>query len=200
MSYKAARFLTLIVFGMLFEGVVFLVFHQHVPDVSWLLLVSLGLAASFGGRAVAYMTIFEWLRHPFTEVVTHSSGTGESVEAKGDDPVIGVIGSWMSCPLCAGTWVALGLFTIFTIVPTIGSAMIYILGAASFAALTTRFHEKVEWESRLAWENTGYMNRLNKAQEATKKLTKQARESQVVSTAEIWSTELAGNNTGGGQD
>lgn len=164
-TYRFARFATLIAFGLAFEALVTAASHQALAIPGPLLLVSLGFAASLGGRALAYLTIFEWLRFPFTRIEAHSSGTGESVEPKLENPVIGVIGSWLSCPVCAGTWAALLLYAVWSIWPTEGQTLIYVLGAASFGSLVTRTVEAIEWGSRLLWETTGHWNRRNKEEQ-----------------------------------
>lgn len=161
MNYKAARFATLFAFCVIFEGLIQAISRKGLVMPDPLLLVALAFGASLGGRALAYLAIFEWLRAPFTKVVRHSSGAGESVEPKDKNPIIGVIGAWMSCPVCAGTWAALMMYSAWVLFPVMGRNLIYVMGAASFGSLVTRTVEALEWGGRLTWELTGHWNRRN---------------------------------------
>lgn len=171
MSRRAIRFATLVAFGLVFEGCILLASHAgHPPQFDTLILVALILAASLVGRALAYLTIFEWVRHPFTRVVPHSSGAGEDVlplKAKKNDPawkaVREVVGAWISCPICAGTWGALGLVLFYTLDPVGGKVLIFTLAAASAGSILTRLVETIEWAGHLTQELTGRHNRINKA-------------------------------------
>ncbi|HMN10962.1 MAG TPA: DUF1360 domain-containing protein [Bellilinea sp.] len=155
------RNFTLFLFVIIFEVILWVTSRQSfVPDP--LLLVALAFASSLAGRAVAYMTVFEWLRAPFTEITKHSSGVGESVEPRKDrGRIIEVIGTWMCCPVCAGTWAALLLHTLYIFYPEWGQTTIYVLAAAGAGSILTRYVEAREWEGRLAWERTGFMNLYN---------------------------------------
>jgi len=126
-------------------------------------LIFLIPAASFGGRAVSYMGVFEWLRAPFTVVVPHSSGVGETVEPKDSNNIIVcVLGELIACPLCAGTWVAAALSVVYAVDSDFGRALVFIIGCAGVASILTRLAELIEWRGRLAWEDTATANRRNK--------------------------------------
>ena len=156
------RTLTLIGIAITFE-LVSLGISRRGLSLDGLTLVSLAFAASMAGRAVAYLTVFEWLREPFTKIAVHSSGVGESVEPRDDHgPAVAVIGSLISCPVCAGVWSAALLLTVYAFEPALGRTMIYILGAGGLAQIVTRLVELLEWQGRHTWEQTGFMNRLNK--------------------------------------
>lgn len=157
------RYRTLIGIALTFEAVSLLVSRRNL-FLDDLTLVALAFAASMVGRAVAYLTVFEWLRAPFTCVAEHSSGAGEEVEPRTDrGPVIAVIGSLLSCPVCSGVWAALMLTAVYAFVPSMGRTMIYVLGAGGLAQIISRLAELLEWQTRLSWEKTGAMNRRNKA-------------------------------------
>lgn len=155
------RSLTLISLFVIFVATLFVVSTYGLPE-PWVVLL-LGLSASFGGRSVAYMAIFEWLRKPFSVVTNHSAGVGESVEPRTDKgPIIQAIGDWLCCPVCAGTWVALGLLVTYTANHDYGLLMMYVLSAGAIGSTLTRFIEWMEWEGRYKWEMTGQTNTLNK--------------------------------------
>lgn len=122
-------------------------------------VIVLGLAASFAGRSLSYLTIFEWLRRPLAQVVDHSSGAGQEVHPKKD-----LKGFWkgiaelICCPVCSATWsaaVLLWLPPVFT----------YLFAAASVAWSNTLITELVEWSRHKAQEETGKLNGNNKKKE-----------------------------------
>jgi len=168
--YHLVRFATLIGFALIFEALSFTGSHVfRSPDWTPLLFIAFAFASSLVGRALAYLTIFEWLRFPFTKVVEHSSGAGNdvhSLSAGVESPawkiVREVVGDWISCPICAGTWGALGLAVFYSFDPTMGKFLIYVLGGAGFAMLVSRLSELIEWSCHLSHELAGKYNRENK--------------------------------------
>lgn len=165
---KAIRFGTLMSFGIIFESLILVASHLgRPPEITPLIMIAMIFAASLVGRALAYLTIFEWLRHPFTEVVAHSSGVGEDVHPiTSDGTFLGtvreVVGTWICCPICAGTWGALGLMLFYIIDPVGGSVLVFTLGAASAGSILTRVVETVEWIGHNQHEQTGHLNRANR--------------------------------------
>jgi len=168
--YHAVRFATLISFAIVFELLSFTGSHVfRSPDWTPLLFIAFAFASSLVGRALAYLTIFEWLRFPFTKVVKHSSGAGEDVHSLPADIkspawkiIRQVVGDWISCPICAGTWGALGLAVFYSFDPSMGKFLIYVLGGAGFAMLISRLAELIEWSCHAAHEMAGKLNRQNK--------------------------------------
>lgn len=116
-------------------------------------VITLGLAASFAGRSISYLKIFEWFRKPFAEVVDHSSGVGQDVHPKKN-----LKGFWngfaelICCPVCSATWsaaVLLWLPPVFT----------YAFASASVAWLVTNSTELIEWSRHHAQEAAGKLHR-----------------------------------------
>ena len=167
------RFATLVAFAALFEiAITLAVKFGASPQWTPQILISLAVGASLGGRAIAYLTIFEWLRYPFTEVIPHSSGAGESVEPfKDRGPIVEVIGTWMCCPVCSGTWAALGLALLYVFLPVYGELVIYVIAAGSLGSILTRAVESIEWSAHFKHEATGQLNRINKIE--TRQLARQ---------------------------
>lgn len=167
-----ARRITLFAMFLVFEMVVFLIGHFRpvkLDPFTWGLLV---LASSLGGAAIAYMTIGEWIRTPVAIVVKHSSGVGYDTEPKyqaGPDYIetpahygtLEAIGELICCPICAGTWFGLLLYTLYGWVPGLGISMIYVLSIGGAVRLVVRTSEAVEWVKNLLWELTGKYNREN---------------------------------------
>ena len=153
---------TLILLETIFLACIIAAAHFFKFKPAFLDLAVISLAASFAGRAIAYLEIFEWLRAPFTEVVPHSAGVGETVEPKENLPGWKrAIAGLVCCPVCAGTWSAM-LLSIAYMVSDAGKLLAYILAASAVAWLVTYLTEAIEWQKHLAWENTGRMNKLNK--------------------------------------
>ena len=124
----------------------------RLHDLSWLEWISLGLGASFVARAISYMRVGEPIRYPFTKVVPHSSGYGETVEPKCEEGLFGSLCLLVSCPFCMGLWVALVLLFFRAYFPDLGRIMILVFGAGSVAMTFSRFTEKLEWQKYLLWE------------------------------------------------
>jgi hypothetical protein len=163
------RFATLIAFGLAFELVVQGATHfGFIPHFTAIEIICLFLGASLVGRAISYLTVFEWLRYPFTKLVPHSSGAGLDVHPRTDKgPVVEVIGEWVCCPICSGTWAALGLVTFYAFFPEAGRFTLYVVGAGGAAAIWSRLGELLEWDAHLARERTGRLNLENKDRGAT---------------------------------
>jgi len=161
---ETQRRITLAILFSIFEGLVILVGRLRPVMLTPFLWVLLALAASLGGAGVAYLAIGEWIRWPLVKVVQHSSGTGEDTEPKyeGWRQAPGIL---LSCPICAGAWVAMGLFAIYSFFHQIGLDMIYVMSAGGSVRLIVRLAELLEWQKHLAWEETGYWNRLNKREQ-----------------------------------
>ena len=116
-------------------------------------LLILGLAASFAGRAVAYMEIFEWFREPFTKTVPHHS-MGAYVEPKGKG-WRRAIGGLLSCPVCSGTWAAAILVPLYAYIQA-GRLLVYVLAIAAIAWFISYLTEAIEWHKAMAWEAAGH--------------------------------------------
>lgn len=164
MNGKAGRWAGLIILGGVFEVMNYLIGAklETITIGEWIMLA---LAGSFVGRAVSYMTIFEWVRGMtgLTKTIPHSSGTGETVEPKHTDGFLSAFGELIACPVCAGTWAGAGLLLLLAYAPTLGRPILWTVSAASVAAFWTRATEAVEWSKHSLWEYTGRANRQNRS-------------------------------------
>lgn len=106
--------------------------------------VMLGLATFRMGRLIAYDRVAEPLRAPFTKTIPDESGAGETVVAAGRGPRE-VIGELLSCPICAGTWVATGLVYGLQFFPTPTRLLITIMSAIGFAEIAHAATEAFTW-------------------------------------------------------
>jgi hypothetical protein len=132
---------------------------------TWVLLV---VAASFGGSAISYMFIGEWIRAPLTKEVPHSSNSNIiEIEPKYEGWLKSP-GVLLCCPICAGTWVGVGLLALMVINYNFGYYTVIALSLGGAARLITRLSELLEWQSRFAQERTAELNRSNAQAEALK--------------------------------
>ena len=140
----------LILDGLFVTGALF-----FAKDMVWYDVLLLGMGASFVGRAVAYLKIFEWVREPFCDVIPHSAGVGDTVEPKeGLDGWKYALAHLISCPVCAGTWAALAL----SILPQV---LTYLFAASSIAWLFSYITEAVEWSKHRNWHEAGKFHKEN---------------------------------------
>ena len=132
---------------------------------TWVLVV---LAASFGGSAIAYMFIGDWIRWPLTKEVPHSSNPSMiEIEPKYDGWLKSP-GVLLCCPICASTWVGAVLLGLMVVNFNLGYYTVLALSLAGAARVVTRFSELLEWQSRYAQERTAGLNRVNAQEEAMK--------------------------------
>jgi hypothetical protein len=112
-------------------------------------LALLALATFRLGRLVAYDVVMEPLRRPFARTVPDSTGAGESVEARGEGAQR-ALGQLISCPICAGTWVAALLVYALATFP--GPARIFLIMTAAVGAaeILNAVVEALCWSGQLS--------------------------------------------------
>jgi hypothetical protein len=147
---------------LIFMDVIFFVaalaaaYLGKLPEIpSWAFLPLLGLAAFRGGRAIAHNYIFKWLRD-LIGVDEHedSSGAGRSLSSIGSG-VRHAFSELVCCPVCAGTWMGVGLLVIYALSVVYGTALIYALAAAGMAEMFEWLSEMLFWKARAAREEAG---------------------------------------------
>ncbi len=104
-------------------------------------LVKLGVATYRIGHMLAYERVATPIRQPFTATVPDESGAGETVVARGRGAQW-VLGELLSCPVCAGTWAAMGLYMGLGVAPRMTRTLIDVLTATGAAEL---LNESIEW-------------------------------------------------------
>jgi hypothetical protein len=133
-----------------------------IDPFTWVLLI---FAASMGGAAVAYMAIGESIRSPLTKEVSHSSRASMiEIEPKYEGWLKSP-GLLLCCPICAGTWVGVGLLGLMAVDFTLGYYVTLVMATAGAARVVIRLSELLEWQSRYAQERTAQLNRLNAEEE-----------------------------------
>ena len=135
----------IIAFFLSMVGIVSFLKREDTPTkISALDFAMLGLATFRMGRMIAFDRVADPLRAPFTKVIPDDSGAGEQVVAKGRGPRE-VIGELLSCPICAGTWVAAGLVYGLQLFPTPTRLLITIMSAIGFAEIAHAATEALTW-------------------------------------------------------
>jgi hypothetical protein len=156
--------LTYLLLDITFVGIILVLsFYIEVPKIHPSVLFLMGtLAANRIGRTIAYNAVGEPIRGPFTKVVRHSSGAGDTVKPVAKHGSHRAIGELVSCPICAGTWGSLVLLSSYLLWGPFGTLLILVLGVAGGAEIINWLIEHLEWSSHKAREETGYWNRENR--------------------------------------
>ncbi len=121
-------------------------------------LLLLGFAVYRLGRLVAFERVADPLRHPFTETVPDHTGAGESVEPRGEG-ARQAIGQLVSCPICAGTWIAAGLTYLLYLFPGPTRIFLTMTAAIGAAELLHCASEALSWTGQLRRTQTGEIER-----------------------------------------
>lgn len=124
-------------------------------------LVLLAFAVYRLGRLVAFERVADPLRRPFTVTVPDHTGAGESVEPRGTG-VRQALGQLVSCPICAGTWIA-ALLT-YGLYAFPGPARLFLMMTAGIGAaeLLHSATEALCWSAQLRRTQTGELERQYK--------------------------------------
>jgi hypothetical protein len=139
----------------------------RLDPFTWLLLV---FASTLGGAAIAYLAIGDFIRWPLTKEVTHSSNSSMiEIEPKYEG-WLNSPGALICCPVCAGTWVGVGLLALLAINYSLGYYAILALSVGGAGRIVVRLAELIEWQARYAQERTAALNRKNAREEAEKDL------------------------------
>jgi hypothetical protein len=112
-------------------------------------LLMLGLTSFRVGRMIAFEGVAAPLREPFTETRPDDSGAGQTVVATGHG-ARHVIGELMSCPICAGTWVAALLVYMLHLLPGPTRVFLAIMSTTGVAETTYSLTEWLDWNARAA--------------------------------------------------
>lgn len=121
-------------------------------------LAMLGLATFRLGRLAAYDRVTEALRMPFATTAPDSSGAGKTVVPRGQG-ARRAIGELISCPICAGTWIAAALVYGLEIAPRPTRAFLAIMSAIGLAELLNALTEALAWGGQAARQEAGALAR-----------------------------------------
>lgn len=113
-------------------------------EVSPLDVILLSFATMRLGRMIAFDRICEPLRAPFTKVVPDRNGAGSIVVPRGSGAQRSM-GELISCPTCAGTWVAAFFVYGLMILPAPTRVLIIAVGVIGIAELLHSATEALCW-------------------------------------------------------
>ncbi|MFM8321862.1 MAG: DUF1360 domain-containing protein, partial [Chloroflexota bacterium] len=130
-------------------------------QLNWLDLVLLAFSTLRLGHLVAYDRVTEPLRRPFARTVADGTGAGESVEPIGLG-VRNALGQAISCPICAGTWIAAGLTYALVAFPGPARVFLTMTAAIGAASLLNAACEALSWNGQLARTRTGEIIKAQK--------------------------------------
>jgi hypothetical protein len=117
-----------------------------LPLADWVLLVGSTFRL---GRLVAFDKIFDPLRAPWTVTKPDETGAGESVEPRGQG-ARQAIGELISCPICAGTWIAAALTYALHILPGPARLFMTIMSTIGIVEILNALTEHLSWMSQFA--------------------------------------------------
>ena len=117
-------------------------------------LALLGFAAFRLGRLVAYDRVMEPLRAYFAQTVPDATGAGESVEPRGEG-VRQALGQMITCPICAGTWIAALLVIGLVWLPGLAQLFVWAAAAIGLAELVGSTVEALCWVAQRARVQAG---------------------------------------------
>jgi hypothetical protein len=117
-------------------------------------LAMLGLSTFRLGRMIAYDTVLRPVREPFTETVPDPTGAGDTVEPEGRG-VRRAIGELISCPTCAGTWMAALQVYALQLFPGPARLFVTVMAAVGAAELLGSAQEALGWSGQVARQEAG---------------------------------------------
>jgi hypothetical protein len=123
--------------------------QQKELDLGPYELALLGVATYRLGRLAAFDKVAEPLRQPFTETVPDETGAGETVEPRGGG-IQRALGELISCPICAGTWIAAALVYSLHLIPDPTRIFLTIMGSIGLAELLNALTEALSWTGQAA--------------------------------------------------
>lgn len=121
---------------------------------SFLELVMLGLAALRMGRIIAFENVFTPLRKPLVNTVPHAYN-GDTTEPRYATGWRHAIGELMSCPICAGSWSALGLMVAWVLVPDATRLLVTVLAAVTILEVVNALIEALCWTAETMRKRSG---------------------------------------------
>lgn len=140
--YKKKLILLEFVFIVVFVGVYMWKGGISIPPGMTLFMMCLGTMRL--AQTLSFNEIAEPLRSRFTFVKPDSCGAGDNVEPKPGSS----IGSLLACPICTGTWVALGFMVAYQLDPKLTTLFAYITGIAGASETLHYLTEVLSWWGR----------------------------------------------------
>jgi hypothetical protein len=152
--------------GVLFFLISGQFFGSGIKDfrLDWLDLLLLSLATYRLGRLIAFDRVAEPLRSPFARTVRDVTGAGNTVIARGSG-VQRAFGQLISCPICAGTWIAAGLVMLLYYFPAEVRLFLFMAAAVGGAELIHNATEAFCWTGTLNRARAGEIFKASQEKE-----------------------------------
>jgi hypothetical protein len=133
--------------------------HRKKLELRPLDLGLLGMATYRLGHLAANDKVLEFVRKPFTQTVPDESGAGLTVQPKGKG-FRHALGELISCPVCAGTWIAAGLVYGLHLIPGPTRVFMTIMGAVGASELLNAVTKALNWSGQAARQEVGELKKL----------------------------------------
>jgi hypothetical protein len=117
-------------------------------------LALLGFSTYRLGRLVAFDKVFEPVRSYVTETKEDQTGAGKTVVPKGTGAQRS-LGELISCPICAGTWIAAGLVYGLQALPHPTRLFLWINSSIGVAEMLNSFSEAMSWFGQASRKEAG---------------------------------------------
>jgi hypothetical protein len=131
--------------------------NKNGPRVGPFDLALLGISTFRLGRLAAFDTVADPLRKPFTKVEEDEYGAGDTVIPV-EEGWRKALGELISCPICAGTWMAAGLVYGLHLLPGPTRIFMMIMGSIGLAEILNSFTEALSWSGQAARKLAGIKN------------------------------------------
>jgi hypothetical protein len=128
--------------------------HRTRLDLRPMDLALLGVSTYRLGRLAAYDKVLEPYRQPFAKTVPDETGAGDTVEPRGQG-ARRALGELISCPICAGTWIAAGLVYALHLAPGATRVFMTIMGSIGIGELLNALTEALSWSGQAARSEAG---------------------------------------------
>ncbi|MEP7355980.1 MAG: DUF1360 domain-containing protein [Anaerolineales bacterium] len=128
--------------------------HKKALDLPLTDVALLAMATYRLGRLVAFDQVLEPVRAPVAETVPDPSGAGEVVVPRGKG-ARQALGELITCPICAGTWIAAGLVYALHLFPSPTRLFLLINSTMGSVELLNAVTESLSWTGEAARKATG---------------------------------------------
>jgi hypothetical protein len=128
--------------------------HKKGLDLPLSDLAMLAVATFRLGRLVAFDEVLEPVRAPVAETRPDPSGAGDTVVPRGRG-ARRALGQLITCPICAGTWIAAGLVYALHLLPSPTRLFLLINSTVGAVEMMNAVTESLSWTGEAARKTAG---------------------------------------------
>lgn len=163
-SYAAQKKLAYLAFvGLFGVEITSAVLLNHLPQFDALRWGMFAFGVFRLSRLIAWDGVLQPLRDPFTRVVPHDSGAGDTTEARTDrGAFVEVVGELITCPICNGTHATMLLLLLDALVPALVQVLITMLAVVGAVEMLMGVYELAQWRGERERHETGPIMRRNR--------------------------------------